>query len=202
VVAKKIYCVLNESIQIRYVSIVDITLSVISFCGVIMQLIFDDLQELKDFIQEFLGESAPSSKQQAQKSVAVQERPIVTTRVSVPEPVVEGPRRGRPPKSEATALKATKAAKPPVEAIRRRDGLTLTDKIRAVIDKFVAEGKAFSANAVYDEIYKKDKDVNKQSVITSVLKQMTTNYTQVNWVEAEGNGPRKIKLYNAGKTKN
>ena len=170
-----------------------------------MQLIFDDLQELKDFIQEFLGESAPVSKQPAKASVAVLERPVATARVtSAPQPVNEGPRRGRPPKTAdaPAASKTTKAAKPVAEATRRRDGLTLTDKIRAVIDKFVNDGKAFSANAVYDEIYKKDKEVNKQSVITSVLKQMTTNYTHVNWVEAEGNGPRKIKLYNAGKSKN
>jgi hypothetical protein len=172
-----------------------------------MQLIFDDLQELKDFIQEFLGESTPAPAKKS-GAVATLERPVVAARAEVTD-IAEAPRRGRPPKEKAAmvskpvaktngkAAPAKKAANS--EPSRRRDGLTLTDRIRGIIDKFVADGKSFSANAVYDEISKKDKDVNKQSVITSVLKQMTTNYTHINWVEAEGNGPRKIKLYNANK---
>jgi hypothetical protein len=169
-----------------------------------MQLIFDDIQELKDFINEFMGNAAPTVKAPQVPSIAVQrftEAPVATahkTAVATTVAVSDAPRRGRPPKALTQGMTAAPKKMPqPVMVPRRRDGLTLTDRIRMVIDRLIKEGKAFSANTVYEEVYKQDSDVNKQSVITSVLKQMTTHYTKVSWVEAEGNGPRKIKLYNS-----
>jgi hypothetical protein len=190
-----------------------------------MQLIFDDLQELKSFIKEFMGAN-PATAPSKGSAVAVLERPTAVptqpksaAAMALAAPVIDAPRRGRPPKNASitvlpkqpkapkldkpkkapklVAEKAPKAIKAAAKTTRKSDGgPSLTDRIRTVIDKHLANGKEFSANSVYDEIAKKDKDVNKQSVITSVLKQMTSNYTQVKWAERQGNGPRKIKMYN------
>jgi Fe2+ or Zn2+ uptake regulation protein len=72
---------------------------------------------------------------------------------------------------------------------------TLTSKIQDTIQKFVNAKKEFTANDIYDDLSKREKDVNKQSVITSVLKQMNSQFANISVSERPGAGPRPVKVY-------
>ncbi|MBY0403865.1 MAG: hypothetical protein K2X66_08195 [Cyanobacteria bacterium] len=72
---------------------------------------------------------------------------------------------------------------------------TLTAKINETIQKFVTGKKKFTANDIFDDLAKREKGVNKQSVITSVLKQMNNHFQAVSVSEQPGAGPRPVKLY-------
>ncbi|HEY9745139.1 MAG TPA: hypothetical protein V6C99_02860 [Oculatellaceae cyanobacterium] len=153
-----------------------------------MPITFDTLAELKAFYRDFaLVESSRSGRK---SSAGV---------LTEPEENEELPRRrrGRPPgkKSEKAKSKAVTAQKKGTRS-RAAQGETLTSKIQASIQSFLDAGRSFTANDVYDDLSKKDSSVNKQSVITSVLKQMNSTFQHVAVTERPGNGPRPVKLYN------
>lgn len=158
-----------------------------------MPITFDTLAELKAFYRDFrLTEKMRTS----------------AAWVGIDEEESDRPRRGRPPgkkngkltvkapgkrgrKPSATTLKAVSKRGP-----RAAQGETLTSKIQASIQGFLDASRSFTANDVYDDLAQKDSSVNKQSVITSVLKQMNSTYKQIAVTERAGNGPRPVKLYN------
>ncbi len=91
---------------------------------------------------------------------------------------------------------ALKKAPPKKPAAAKNSGATLTGKIRATIQTFLDHKKSFTANDIYADLSQRDKTVNKQSVITSVLKQMNSTFKTIPVTERPGNGPRPVKLYN------
>ncbi len=96
----------------------------------------------------------------------------------------------KPVAKKAVAKKA-KTTKAPAKTV------TLTGRIKSTIQQFLDNKKSFTANDIYDAMAKQDKSINKQSVITSVLKQMNTTFSNVKVTERPGAGPRPVKLYNA-----
>ena len=76
-------------------------------------------------------------------------------------------------------------------------GKTLTAQIIDAIQKHLTKKSSFTANDIYAIVSKNNDAVNKQSVITSVLKQMNSTFSHISVTERRGNGPRPVKLYNA-----
>jgi hypothetical protein len=164
-----------------------------------MPITFDTLQELKEFYRVFKLE------EKAAKGI---------TAATLPQIREEKPRRGRPagykvatvPKTEPAkrgrkpgiqkAMQEKKSMEKPVKLKRDKEG-TLTSKIQATIRKFIDTKSTFTANDVYNDLAKRESDINKQSVITSVLKQMNSTFKDISVTERAGNGPRPVKLYNA-----
>lgn len=143
-----------------------------------MPITFDTMEELIEFCETFQLSNSPAQ------------------------------RRGRPPKKGAKkrGRPAKNAAKNPVgrpkgsgkkskKPTKKRVGPTLTSKIQDAISQFVSKGQSFTANDIYYVLAKNEKEINKQSVITSVLKQMNTNFADIKVTDAKGNGPRPVKLY-------
>lgn len=163
-----------------------------------MPITFDTLAELKAFYRDF------RLIEQARRGASVGLMEVET------EDEVALPRRGRPgrkPGSKAAVIKTpgkrgrkpnamTLPKAPAKRGPRAAEGETLTSKIQAAIRGFLGNNQSFTANDVYDVLAKQDSAVNKQSVITSVLKQMNSTFNQVAVTERPGNGPRAVKLYN------
>lgn len=157
-----------------------------------MPITFDTLAELKAFYRDF------RLVEKAGKGAAVEAE----------EGEAERPRRGRPPGKKAaqpeTRTAAKRGRKPKAvqekatlkRGPRAAKGETLTSKIQASIQNFLDANQSFTANDVYADLSKKDSSVNKQSIITSVLKQMNSTFKHVPVTERPGNGPRPVKLYN------
>jgi hypothetical protein len=167
-----------------------------------MPITFDTLEELKEFCQSFTIEVAKRSATQKMTSAAPKYVPQYEA------PVEELPKkRGRKPNSEkaeyATQPSNGRSAVASVKlsaqkASGKRDkSQTLTAKIQNAIQKHLDGDSSFTANDIYDALVRKNPDINKQSVITSVLKQMNSVYSHVTVSERPGNGPRPVKLYNA-----
>lgn len=131
-------------------------------------------------------------------ATTVKAKPKATKLVKGKATTANGAGKTRATKNTAKAApklkmgKATTAARP--KGRPKAEG-TLTSKIQAAIQNFVSHRKAFTANDVYAELSKKDKSINKQSVITSVLKQMNTTFSKVSVKERPGQGPRPVKVY-------
>lgn len=173
-----------------------------------MQFIFNSLDELKQFYSEFEPRSgatallepskAPSREQ---TSVEKNKKPLASKEEAPAKATADtsknngngngsGKRRGRPPaqeKQEKTEAAASKRS--------RREGPSLTDLIRGSIDSFIKAKKEFTANDIYDQLEKEHPEINKQSVITSVLKQMNSTYSELERGEKAGKGPRAVKVY-------
>jgi hypothetical protein len=182
-----------------------------------MPITFDTLEELKEFWQSFnleggkrpaaLKAKAPTnslqkeqesewdeddtdeavSEKRSQKVSAEKESRTKNARSTYKVDALPK-RKGRPP----SANKMTLAAKP-----KRDKSQTLTAKIQNCIQNYIDKNASFTANDVYQVLAKKDDSINKQSVITSVLKQMNSVYSNISVSERPGNGPRPVKLYNA-----
>ncbi|MEM0951655.1 MAG: hypothetical protein AAGI66_05870 [Cyanobacteria bacterium P01_H01_bin.74] len=76
---------------------------------------------------------------------------------------------------------------------------SLTKRIQNAINTRVAQNQSFTATDIYNDLItdKASSDpINKQSVITSVLKQMNSTYADIEVEFVPGNGPRPVKLYN------
>jgi hypothetical protein len=148
-----------------------------------MQITFDNLDELKAFIHAFVPNSAAThTVHNGDESATVVEAPLA----ALSKPAT----RGRKP----LALVAIEPK--PAKVTRPRGEVSLTDRIRKAIQNHIDHGKEFSANDIYAVILKKDKEVNKQSVITSVLKQMNSDaYAHIPRKERKGAGPRPVKVY-------
>jgi hypothetical protein len=160
-----------------------------------MPITFDTLDELKAFYRTFRIE---------EKSMNGQGR-LLSPAVEVERESKRG-RPGRKPGRKILNDRPTAKRGPKPKAIvasksttisKREKGDTLTSKIQTSIQKFLDNKRSFTANDVYDDIVQRDKTVNKQSVITSVLKQMNSTYKHISVTERPGNGPRPVKLYNA-----
>lgn len=98
----------------------------------------------------------------------------------------------RTAKERGAALKAQEKAR---SKGRPRSSGSLTAKIQDTIQKFISNRIPFTANDIYEDLVKRDKTVNKQSVITSVLKQMKTSFDFISVEERPGAGPRPVKVY-------
>lgn len=145
-----------------------------------MPITFDTLDELKAFYRTFrLDEDGKGSRGRRSAAPGL--------RVRGEKGLKRGPKRG----SQGRASAVVKVKKAPVDKTA-----TLTFKIRAAIQSFLDAGRSFTANDVYDELVRRGYTVNKQSVITSVLKQMNSTFKTIRVTERAGNGPRKVKLYN------
>jgi hypothetical protein len=179
-----------------------------------MPITFDSLEELKDFYRTFrLEEKAGAGR----LSTVVKETPTEKrkpgrppkadkTEKKAPQPATKKPGvKGRPAKSAVVAAPKAKtakavSAKASATGEKRPKGRpkaegTLTSKIQDTIQKFVNAKKEFTANDIYDDLSKREKDVNKQSVITSVLKQMNSQFANISVSERPGAGPRPVKVY-------
>lgn len=163
-----------------------------------MPITFDTLDELKAFYRAFsLEEKAGNGRTKASAARDTDfedsqpkkrgRKPGSTlnkgTVISMPS------KRGPKPKA---GVKKAAESKP-----KRDKSNTLTAKIQNAIRGFMNNGNSFTANDIYAVLAKKDSDINKQSVITSVLKQMNSTFSEVSVTERPGNGPRPVKLYNA-----
>ncbi|MDX2084668.1 MAG: hypothetical protein SFZ03_04695 [Candidatus Melainabacteria bacterium] len=100
--------------------------------------------------------------------------------------VVSAKAPSKPGKTKGTATTEKKSS--------RGEG-TLTGKIQTVIQELISNRQSFTANDIYAILSEKDTTVNKQSVITSVLKQMNTTFEKIKVSERPGNGPRPVKVY-------
>lgn len=159
-----------------------------------MPITFDTLDELKAFYRAFsLEEKAGNGYK---KSVALQEpedeQPKKRGRKPGVKMALVKPALKRGPKPKGVSAKKAIEPKP-----KRDKSNTLTAKIQNAIRVFLDKGNSFTANDVYDVLSKKEPAINKQSVITSVLKQMNSTFKQIAVTERAGNGPRPVKLYNA-----
>jgi hypothetical protein len=127
-----------------------------------------------------------AAPKQAPKKAAIKAKPKATA---------------KPVKAKAVAApaKKIKAAEPAVKRPKGRpkSAGTLTAKIQDTIQKFLNGKQSFTANDIYTDLSKREKGVNKQSVITSVLKQMNSTFSSVTVKERPGAGPRPVKVYNA-----
>lgn len=162
-----------------------------------MPITFDTLDELKAFYRSFhLQEKNGASVLAPGKSSNGKRGRKPGTKSAAKTAVKPGAKRGPKPKKVTTVKASAKkaAARPAARKIPQGD--TLTSKIRETIRKFLNEKRSFTANDVYDDLSKRDNTVNKQSVITSVLKQMNSTFKTVAVTERPGNGPRAVKLYN------
>lgn len=153
-----------------------------------MPITFDTLDELKAFTRSFRLEEKAGNGNGLHAAPAVEEkishrgRPGRKPGVKIDQPAAK---RGPKPKAVASA------------APKREKGETLTFKIQESIQKCLNAGRSFTANNIYDDLAQRDDGINKQSVITSVLKQMNSTFKTVAVTERPGNGPRPVKLYNA-----
>jgi hypothetical protein len=180
-----------------------------------MPITFDTLDELKEFYLTFNLDAKRSSasyssrqqnrqqgqqqqqqqqgqqeeKKRGRKPANKEQQPAPSSRRAIAEQ--PAPRRGRGPA-------ASKAEKQPS---KREKGETLTARIQNAIQNFLDKKSSFTANDIYEVLAKKDSSINKQSVITSVLKQMNGNFKNVSVKERPGMGPRPVKLYNAAEFK-
>lgn len=153
--------------------------------------------------------AASKSKPAAKKSAAKAVKPVAkkaakpAAKKSAAKPAAK--KAGvKPAAKKPAAKKTTKPAlkkAPPKAAAKKpaapkNNGATLTGKIRGTIQSFLDNKKSFTANDIYADLSQRDKTVNKQSVITSVLKQMNSTFKTIPVTERPGNGPRPVKLYN------
>lgn len=147
-----------------------------------MPITFDTLEELEAFFRTFQLENARHAK----SATATPDAPKA--------------KRGRPPKAAVSLAKRGPKAKAQTAKSSRPKldrGNTLTAKIRSTIQSFLDNSATFTANDIYQDLVQREPDVNKQSVITSVLKQMNSTFKTVSVKEVPGNGPRAVKLYNS-----
>jgi hypothetical protein len=165
-----------------------------------MPITFDSLEELIRFSRSYqlvddLSPPVLSESDKPRRAAPAAE--VYTAVLDAHED--EPKRRGRRPNAEKENGQKPYAEQP-VPKPRRRVSApgeeTLTSKIRRVISSFIEDGQEFTANRVYDVIAKQDAEVNKQSVITSVLKQMNSaDFSHIRFEERPGNGPRPVKVY-------
>ena len=152
-----------------------------------MPITFDTLEELKAFYRNFRLED----KLAGGRGAGLPKLAVKSGRGRKPGKIARlakaGRKPGRPPSAVARAPKKLTQPK----------GDTLTSKIQATIQSFLNAGRSFTANEVYDDLVLRVPTVNKQSVITSVLKQMNSTFKQISVTERPGNGPRPVKLYNS-----
>lgn len=159
-----------------------------------MPITFDTLDELKAFYRNFRLEEKGGNGHARLVAPAVEVEKVSKrgrpSKKAAIQKVADKPAAKRGPKPKAAS--ALKAVKP-----KREKGETLTSKIQDSIRKFLDSNRSFTANDVYDDLAKRDSSINKQSVITSVLKQMNSTFKHISVTERAGNGPRPVKLYNA-----
>ena len=173
-----------------------------------MPITFDSLEELKAFSKSFklsnersvkestaVGTDAPKKRGRPRlnPTAVVAEAPKKRGRPKLnPTTVVaEAPKkRGRKP---GTLNKLPKSATPKVKRVRT--GETLTVKIQSAIQNKIQGKQEFTANDIFQMLSTKDPAVNKQSVVTSVLKQMNSTFATIPVGEKPGMGPRPVKVY-------
>lgn len=160
-----------------------------------MPITFDTLDELKAFYRAFHIEEKSGNGQSRHYAPTVEVEKV--SKRGRP-----GRKPGRPKLADKPAAKrgpkpklvmASKAAAKP----KREKGNTLTSKIQESIGKCLSAHRSFTANDIYDDLARQNPGINKQSVITSVLKQMNSTFKTTSVTERPGNGPRPVKLYNA-----
>ena len=150
-----------------------------------MPITFDTLDELKAFYRSFRLEEKASNGNGAHAGSSIEQVP-------------HRGKPGRKPGAKAEQAPAKRGPKPKaaVATQKREKGETLTSKIQDAIRKYLNTDRSFTANDIYDDLAKRDNSINKQSVITSVLKQMNSTFSSISVTERPGNGPRPVKLYN------
>lgn len=155
-------------------------------------LTFSTKKELKKLLKELNLEDVAAPAKRGRKAGS-------TTKKSTRTIAVKKKPGRKPGRKKATATRATRGraatkAKPTRKRAGRK-GETLTSQIKGTIQKFVDKKQQFTAKDIYEDLSKQNKKVNRQSVITSVLKQMNTTFANVPVTEAKGAGPRPVKLY-------
>jgi hypothetical protein len=143
-----------------------------------MPITFDSLEDLKAFCREF---GVKAEKPETVATVA----PVL---LEMEAPKVRKPRVLKAELAQAPATKPERTRRPKGEE-------TLTAKIQRIIQQFIDKRKEFTANDVYGQLVQKEPGVNKQSVITSVLKQMNSHFKNISFEERPGAGPRNVKVY-------
>lgn len=164
-----------------------------------MPITFDTLEELKAFYRSFRLDEGGENGQARHSSLPETEAPAAKPgrRSSSSAPVYKAPEKQPRIKPEPEVRKSSKSEAPPPPVSRRERGDTLTARIQDAIRKCLKDDVSFTANDIYQDLAEKDDSINKQSVITSVLKQMNSTFNHVPVTERPGNGPRPVKLYNA-----
>ena len=162
-----------------------------------MPITFDTLDELKAFYRAFsledkkVGSPTKTDLPSEAEAVLPKKRGRKPGQVLKKEAVEKVPKK-RGPKPQAQSAKKLALVQP-----KRDKSNTLTAKIQDAIRGYLNKKGSFTANDIYDVLSKKEPDINKQSVITSVLKQMNSTFSNISVTERPGNGPRPVKLYNA-----
>jgi hypothetical protein len=160
-----------------------------------MPITFDTLDELKAFMNRFhLQEKQTGKNLSNEENVwdvqvgrkAKMSKPGRRGKMLALETEVSSGKRGRKPKLQAKAPQS-----------KRERGETLTAKIQESVRKALGRNQSFTANDIYDDLIKRNPEINKQSVITSVLKQMNSTFSTISVSECAGKGPRPVKLYNS-----
>jgi hypothetical protein len=163
-----------------------------------MPITFDTLDELKAFYRAFsLEDKKATSKSNTDllsepETILPKKRGRKPGQTLIKQATVEKAPKKRGPKPKAPNAKKLALVKP-----KRDKSNTLTAKIQDAIRGYLNKKDSFTANDIYDVLSKKEPDINKQSVITSVLKQMNSTFSDISVTERPGNGPRPVKLYNA-----
>jgi hypothetical protein len=178
-----------------------------------MPITFDSLEELKAFSKAFkltnargvkeagLSLEAAAPKKRGRKPKAAQattEAPKKRGRkpkaAKLAEVAVKGKRGRKPGSTNKTTVKGMAKSTAP-KAKRVRTGETLTVKIQNAIQNKIQGKQEFTANDIFKMLSTKDPSVNKQSVVTSVLKQMNSTFATIPVGEKAGMGPRPVKVY-------
>jgi hypothetical protein len=181
-----------------------------------MPIIFDTLDELKAFYKTFhlQGGELPKSKTRSPKAASLKkiEKPAKkekATSKTKAKAKVKTPKLKTTPVKKKGAAALSQASKPKkAKAVTKKESAStkkesgkrsnsMTAQIIDAIQKHLEKKRSFTANDIYAILAKKDAEINKQSVITSVLKQMNSTFSNVSVTERAGNGPRPVKLYNA-----
>ncbi|MEB3246066.1 MAG: hypothetical protein VKJ06_08800 [Vampirovibrionales bacterium] len=139
-----------------------------------MQIIFDSMQELEQFMVRFQVGSVPMQSFEPKQGKAAKNRAANAM-----------------PDAMSMTKQPGKAAKNKIAKTLP----TLTQQVKKTVEAFVSKEEAFSANRVFEILKKKNPDIKKESVIAAVFKLMSSEYKQVPAKLEDGKGPRKIKMY-------
>jgi hypothetical protein len=166
-----------------------------------MPITFDTLDELKAFMNRFHLQEKQTSDKLTGKTRSNEENVGAVVRVGRKEKMTKPGRRGKMLALETEVSPGKRGRKPKLQAkapqSKRERGETLTAKIQESVRKALGRNQSFTANDIYDDLIKRNPEINKQSVITSVLKQMNSTFSTISVSECAGKGPRPVKLYNS-----
>ena len=102
----------------------------------------------------------------------------------------------KPTVKTATKRKTKHATRPTSRKAGRQPRGFLSAIVAEAIENNLSKKTAFTANDIYNAVVKKGPNIEKQSVATTVLKQMTSTYKgRVRRTSRKGTSPRPVNVY-------